>query len=1533
MRINRFLHKPSRYSLALMLIALIAFPLVLLQNVSAANPPQPTYGSANMNGDPSEWDLNVGGDFFAYMYRAGNPSKQVESNVSLRYDCCNQIMYVLVMTVPGVPAIVSPTDAWGAIDSISNKVYTGNSGNGSSLPAFVWIGRGYDGNNNHAQGYQAAFSLAPGNYTIIIHIQVEHDGSQTSATTGFPQNGVPLVIICNPAPAIEVTKMISTDNATWIDANTPPGPIVTAGSNIYYKFNVTNTGNVTLSNITLTDSLYSLTATPPTKLPPNASYLYFLGPLTAEIGQHTNTANATGTFCNTKYSDTDDANYNGAQVTSPAITVIKFVSADNATWVDANTPPGLQLPVGGNVYYKYVVINVGNVVLSNLSLTDNLYSLSVIPPASLAVNQSFTYYYGPVTALIGQHTNTATATGQYENQNYTDTDNANYFGCDPSIAVTKLISTDNATWVDANTPPGLSVLAGSNVYYQYIINNTGNVELTHLSLTDSLYVISAVLPSSLNVGETISYFFGPVTALVGQHSNIATASGRCISGIYYNATDPANYFGAIPSIQLVKWISTDNATWHNQNLPPGITVANGSNVYFKFEITNTGNVELTNITLTDDTYTLIGLMLPSTLAPDQVFNYYLGPIIAQPYQHTNNATATGAYNNETYSDFHYSNYFGTAPSINVHKYISSDNSTWIDANDPPGLNVTVGSNVYYLFIVNNTGNVELYNITLTDSLYDLGATPPFFLAPDEFYMFYYGPVTAELGQHTNTATDTGQYYNETFIHTDDANYYGQPEPVASINVTKQVSADNSTWIDDTLNVTVGDNVYFRYILNNTGNVELTNLTLTDNIYTLSPILPSSLLPNETYTYYFGPITALLGLNSNTATATGIYNGTIYNGTDTAAYNGSPVPQPSITIIKQVSADNSTWIDADTPPGLSILEGARLYFRYIINNTGNTNLTNITLTDNVYSLSASPPSTLMPNETYTYYYGPVTAQAGQHTNTANVTALYNETTYSSVNDANYYGTQARPSIIIVKQISTNNCTWYDADLPPGISVTTGSNLYYRFIITNNGNVELSDITLTDNTYDLSEATLPSTLAPNASYVYYYGPVTALEGQHTNLARTTGTYNETIYYCTDNANYKATTKPCPSITVTKLISTDNATWVDADCAPGLNVTEGSPIYYMFIINNTGNVPLTNITLKDSAYTLTGLTLPSSLDPNATFTYYLGPVTAQKGQHSDTATATGKYNGKTYSGTDKAYYYGNPAPKPSICITKYVSADNCKWSDANSAPGLKVSAGSSVYFKYVIKNTGNVVLNNITFSDAHSPSQIIAVELAPGKVITIYLGPFTVEPLQNMNNATVTAKYNNITCQAGDVAYYYGSFCTYTSNEYSGTGTAGKLLNSYFCAVFPTGLQIGNYNTGIGYGYKWTSTSSLKAFLKCTGTSGTINCDKLNPTNLKSGGGTLAVQVVALTINVGFSNMSVKGMPAGFGELIYVNNADSLSNQTVNQILAIANGVLGGQPLPDGYTYNSLKTLIQNLNAAFDCGKPSTWALTYLKTGTIL
>jgi hypothetical protein len=155
----------------------------------AANPPEPTYGNAVVDGDPSEWDL--ANDFFADMYEAGDPAKPVLSKLYLRYDCTTQTAYFLVLTEPG--KVLFTGFGYEGLNWV--KVYKlGNDpiidGNGTPF-AFI-----SDGVN--LVGWEAAAPLAPDLYDEIqVHAQIEEntpDGATSS--TGKDPNRIPLSLIC-----------------------------------------------------------------------------------------------------------------------------------------------------------------------------------------------------------------------------------------------------------------------------------------------------------------------------------------------------------------------------------------------------------------------------------------------------------------------------------------------------------------------------------------------------------------------------------------------------------------------------------------------------------------------------------------------------------------------------------------------------------------------------------------------------------------------------------------------------------------------------------------------------------------------------------------------------------------------------------------------------------------------------------------------------------------------------------------------------------------------------------------------------------------------------------------------------------------------------------------------------------------------------------------------------------------------------------------------------------------------------------------
>jgi hypothetical protein len=603
-----------------------------------------------------------------------------------------------------------------------------------------------------------------------------------------------------------------------------------------------------------------------------------------------------------------------SQIIQPDIHVEKYVW-DGAGWQDADTATGPYLTATQDpVVFRFVVTNNGTVDLTDVSLIDtdigafytevacnNLATL----PTTLAVSETKTYY-GKLDWAAGQHNDVATATGTPpDGADVYDTDPANYFGGSPAIDLIKYVSVNNQTsWNDANSAPGPSTLVGNNVYFKFYIRNAGNVTLTGITLTDTVYNLAGItpaLPASLAPGAEYNGIIGPIAATAGQHTNTATATGYW-EGNPVSDSDPANYSGGNSAIDLIKYVSVNNQTsWDDANSAPGPGIPVGKNVYFKFYIRNTGSVTLTGITLTDTVYNLAGITpaLPASIAPGAEYNGIIGPITATAGQHTNTATATGYWEGNPVSDVDPANYFGGNSAIDLIKYVSVDNqASWDDANSAPGPSILMGNDVYFKFYIKNTGNVTLTGITLTDSVYSLaGITPalPASLAPGAEYNGIIGPIAATGSQHTNTATATGYWEgNPISSDIDPANYYSGN---AAIDLIKYVSVNNQTSWDDANSapgpgIAAGEDVYFRFYIKNTGNVTLTAITLTDSVYSLAgitPALPASLAPGAEYNGIIGPIAATAGHHTNTGTATGYWEGSPVSDIDPANYLGPSGP--------------------------------------------------------------------------------------------------------------------------------------------------------------------------------------------------------------------------------------------------------------------------------------------------------------------------------------------------------------------------------------------------------------------------------------------------------------------------------------------------------------------------------------------------------------------------------------------------------------------------------------------------------------------
>ena len=428
------------------------------------------------------------------------------------------------------------------------------------------------------------------------------------------------------------------------DNNAVPGLYVPVNSAVTWTYNVTTTANVPLSGVTVTDSVAGVNPAPSLSGAYNVGDTNHDGLLeagetwkftasgTGVSGQYTNIGTATGTPSKpdgtpipdaTKPTATNPDNYFGYTAN------IGIVKLTNNT--DNNATPGLFVPVNSAVTWTYNVTTTANVPLSSVTVTDSVAGVNPAPSLSGAFNVGDSNHDGLLeagetwkftasgTAVSGQYTNIGTATGTPskpdgtpipEATKPTATNPDNYFGYTANIGIVKLTNNTNN-----DAAPGLYVPVNSAVTWTYNVTTTANVPLSGVTVTDSVAGVNPApsLSGAYNVGDTNHdglleagetwKFTASGTAVSGQYTNVGTATGTPskpdgtpIPGAAKpTATNPDNYFGAHPVIHLVKLTNgTDN------NTAPGLAVTVGTPVTWTYTVTNTGNVPLANVVVTDN---------------------------------------------------------------------------------------------------------------------------------------------------------------------------------------------------------------------------------------------------------------------------------------------------------------------------------------------------------------------------------------------------------------------------------------------------------------------------------------------------------------------------------------------------------------------------------------------------------------------------------------------------------------------------------------------------------------------------------------------------------------------------------------------------------------------------------------------------------------------------------------------------------------------------------------------------------------------
>ena len=181
-----------------------------------------------------------------------------------------------------------------------------------------------------------------------------------------------------------------------------------------------------------------------------------------------------------------------------------------------------------------------------------------------------------------------------------DTINSVYALCallEPVDPPTPLLSIEKSTnGVDADSAPGPSIDVGEAVTWTYVVTNTGEVDLTGVIVTDDILGDVCTI-GDLDIGDSDTCEMTG-TATAGQYANVGTAVDNNGDGSTVSATDPSHYLGVatpVPGITIEK--STNGV---DADSAPGPSIDVGEAVTWTYVVTNTGEVDLTGVIVTDD---------------------------------------------------------------------------------------------------------------------------------------------------------------------------------------------------------------------------------------------------------------------------------------------------------------------------------------------------------------------------------------------------------------------------------------------------------------------------------------------------------------------------------------------------------------------------------------------------------------------------------------------------------------------------------------------------------------------------------------------------------------------------------------------------------------------------------------------------------------------------------------------------------------------------------------------------------------------
>lgn len=333
---------------------------------------------------------------------------------------------------------------------------------------------------------------------------------------------------------------------------------------------------------------------------------------------------------------------------------------------DADTPTGPEILVGDPVNWTYVVENTGDVTLNNVTVTDDQGVTVTCPQTTLLPGASMTCTASGI-ATAGQYANIGSVVGTPENggSQVTDSDPSHYVGVALAAVGDKVFRDGNGNGIQDAGEPGVDgIIVELYTSDNTLISTTTTVDGMYLfdELQPGDYYVKFINPTGAgtctipNAGDddTVDSDATPVAA--DERGPACQTATFTLSAGQSDLTRDLGLVYLEPSISLEKATNGEDA-----DTPTGPMITVGGDVTWTYTVVNTGNVDLVNVTVTDDQGVTVTCPQTTLAVAESMVCTATGIAIEGQYANVGTVIGTPVDESADVSDTDPSHYFGYLP--------------------------------------------------------------------------------------------------------------------------------------------------------------------------------------------------------------------------------------------------------------------------------------------------------------------------------------------------------------------------------------------------------------------------------------------------------------------------------------------------------------------------------------------------------------------------------------------------------------------------------------------------------------------------------------------------------------------------------------------------------------------------------------------------------------------------------------------------------------------------------------------------------